>query len=195
MDKKQLRLLFERVKFDGEKFDDLAKELNITKKEVSELYAQARMIWKDEILIIDDLRGKFHNKKKIDKDLEVFRDFYDATKHLFLDGDSSCFYCGVTQEQIRELLDKKALTASRNGKRGISLEIERLKPDESYLVKENNVLACYWCNNAKSDHFGCYEFKAYVAPGIRAIWNRRLSSVGLSEIKECTEKIKCPDED
>ena len=67
-----------------------------------------------------------------------------------------CYYCGCTLDDIRrfwELNDNK-----RKVTRGRSFEIDRLK-DERY--SENNcVLACYWCNNAKSDVFTPDEFQS-----------------------------------
>jgi thioredoxin-related protein len=34
-------------------------------------------------------------------------------------------------------------------------------------------LACYWCNNSKSDEFSEPEFKNYIAPGIEKVWDER----------------------
>lgn len=66
-----------------------------------------------------------------------------------------CHYCGCTKAYIEKFW--KITDSKRYGTRGKSLEIDRLK-DENY--SENNcVLACYWCNNAKSDVFTPEEFK------------------------------------
>ena len=40
------------------------------------------------------------------------------------------------------------------------MEIDRIKANHEYL-KDNVVLACYWCNNAKSDEFSEPEFTRY----------------------------------
>ena len=45
----------------------------------------------------------------------------------------------------------------RKGRRGINLEVDRIKSKEPYSP-ENCVLACYPCNNAKSDVFSYTEF-------------------------------------
>jgi 5-methylcytosine-specific restriction endonuclease McrA len=70
-----------------------------------------------------------------------------------------CCYCGVTQGQIDLLFEQKKIYTKRQDTRGRRLELERLKPNESYENLDNLKLACYWCNNAKSDEFSMEEFK------------------------------------
>ena len=67
-----------------------------------------------------------------------------------------CYYCKCTEEELSKFhkLDKYK---SKRNKRGTSLEIER-KEDIGY-EQSNCILACYWCNNAKSDAFSFDEFK------------------------------------
>ncbi len=50
------------------------------------------------------------------------------------------------------------LDATRGGKRGRRLEIDRINPSLSYDRLENLVWCCYWCNNAKSNFFTKEEF-------------------------------------
>ena len=66
-----------------------------------------------------------------------------------------CHYCGCTEKEIKKfwILSK----SKRKKTRGKSFEIDR-KRDEDYSA-DNCVLACYWCNNAKSDVFSQEEFK------------------------------------
>jgi len=66
-----------------------------------------------------------------------------------------CYYCNSTLDEIQKFYN---LTNSKRKKtRGKSLEIDRLT-DKKYS-EDNCVLACYWCNNAKSDVFEAEEFK------------------------------------
>jgi hypothetical protein len=51
------------------------------------------------------------------------------------------------------------LDATRGGKRGKRLEIDRRDPRLSYDDINNIVWCCYWCNNAKSNFFTEEEFR------------------------------------
>ena len=70
--------------------------------------------------------------------------------------EKECCYCGSTEGQLKRFF--KATKSKRYKTRGMSLEIERKKSDEQY-TEENCELACYWCNNAKSDVFSFEEFE------------------------------------
>ncbi|MBI1226590.1 MAG: hypothetical protein GC192_15260 [Bacteroidetes bacterium] len=78
-------------------------------------------------------------------------DFEELTKK------DVCGYCGITKSEIEELGIKGKLR--KKNLRGWSLEIDRLEPNKEYS-KENCVMSCYWCNNAKTDEFNENEFRA-----------------------------------
>ena len=44
----------------------------------------------------------------------------------------------------------------------------------------NIVLACYWCNNAKTDTFSPKDFKP-IARGINQVWNEKLKQTSPNE--------------
>jgi len=94
-------------------------------------------------------------KKKPGYELE---DFW--TREDFIDWHTSiekrCCYCNSTQLEIENFYNKTL--SKRNGTRGKTLEIERIKDTE--YTRENCLLSCYWCNNAKSDVFTFDEFKS-----------------------------------
>lgn len=84
---------------------------------------------------------------------------------------NKCFYCGLEgdvrknyKSQLHEIgkiyfKDRKNKTdGKRTAGRGQVLELERKKPKGHYNM-DNCVLACYPCNNAKSDVFTCDEFQ------------------------------------
>lgn len=78
--------------------------------------------------------------------------------------NNGCFYCGISVTQsnmFRTLLLRKFKSEGRGqGKlktRGKSFEIDR--KDGIKYSSENCVLACYFCNNAKSDIFSSKEFE------------------------------------
>ena len=58
------------------------------------------------------------------------------------------------------------------------LEIERIKTADgkNEYTKENCALACYICNNAKSDFLSAYDFKP-IAEGINKFWNDYLKKL------------------
>lgn len=83
---------------------------------------------------------------------------------------NNCFYCGITQKEMDELWKKDPKLTKRT--RGRTFEIDRIAPNEAYKFG-NLVLACYWCNNAKTDTFTGDEFKE-VGKVFRQIWDKRL---------------------
>lgn len=84
--------------------------------------------------------------------------------------ERKCHYCNITDEEIEKLGDRSQINTKRE--RGYAMEIDRIKPNYEYTPK-NVVLACYWCNNAKTDEFSEKEFCDHVGPGIGKVWNER----------------------
>ena len=83
-----------------------------------------------------------------------------------------CHYCKVSDTEIEKLRSRGKIYSKVS--RGYSMEIDRLEPNMEY--SENNcVLACYWCNNAKTDEFNSSEFEDHIGPGIGTIWEDRKS--------------------
>ncbi|MBD3839646.1 MAG: hypothetical protein IE878_04570, partial [Epsilonproteobacteria bacterium] len=78
-----------------------------------------------------------------------------------------CVYCGIKEEQLQSICKQ-----TKRAGRGERLEYDRIDDDKDYAI-DNVVLACYYCNNAKSDEFSPAEFKE-IARGINKVWNIRL---------------------
>jgi len=81
-----------------------------------------------------------------------------------------CYYCGVREETVQQLIHEGVLTSSRfpvggkmkRGKcRGYYLEIER-KDSNSLYTPENCELSCYFCNNDKSDIFTAPQYICFL---------------------------------
>lgn len=83
-----------------------------------------------------------------------------------------CHYCKITIEEIHKLANQKKLY--KKNYRGWTLEIDRKNSNFEYS-KDNCVMACYWCNNAKTDEFTDKEFHA-LGEALRKIWDERLKS-------------------
>ena len=129
----------------------------------------------------DKYKEKFEN-------IFPLKEFENMTKNK-----TTCSYCGISLDQIKALGENKKLNNKRSDTRGYTLEIDRMLPNLEYS-KENCCMACYWCNNAKTDEFSPEEFKP-IARGINKIWNKRLETIwkeGSSFKKECVfnEKSK-----
>ncbi len=123
-----------------------------------------------------------------------------AIRSLLEEQNQYCFYCGITQEQIKELDDREKNIQSKDQlyinllredqlekNPGLTkrdhrktLEVDQKDPHGGY-VEGNIVLACSWCNNAKTDTFTCDEFKE-IAKGINIAWNTRLGGNGFDDI-------------
>lgn len=80
---------------------------------------------------------------------------------------SACGYCGIEEKKVRELFggDKPFLKTKRG--RGKSLELERRDSLLNEYSEENCILACYLCNNHKSDLISEEDHKTYFANQIR----------------------------
>jgi len=81
-------------------------------------------------------------------------------KEKFFRNSRTCVYCGIEEEELDRLSTKRA-------GRGKRLEYDR-KEDKDYEIG-NIVLACYWCNNAKTDTFSVKQFKG-IAKAMNCIW-------------------------
>ncbi len=135
-----------------------------------------------------------NNNKEIVKKMKIkFKNYFENElifdefkKEIFFKDNEKdkriCYYCGISEAQIKKLTDKSKIKTKRFYSRGKTMEIDQLDPEGGYN-KDNIVLACYWCNNAKSDEFNKKEFKP-IANGIRETWNKRLKLIGEKEIKK-----------
>lgn len=106
--------------------------------------------------------GKFKTK-------EFFLDWYNKEKKI-------CCYCGVKETDLVKYFNQENKQYKEARQRGRFLEIERIvtAPKEKNIYSEDNcALACYICNNAKSDFLSPESFKP-VAKGINEFWNNLL---------------------
>ena len=144
------------------KYDEISKILNTDRKvfsawwkelkEEREAIAKVKSIW----------LGKFKNTN--------FWNFYN----WYISHERKCHYCGITENEIKTLLENKRLYTKRIKTRGKTLELERKQPDLKYDNLENLTFSCYWCNNAKTDTFTDKEF-IEVGKVFSKIWQQRLT--------------------
>jgi len=139
-------------------------------------------------LAIDKMQKQIAQKQiELKKEIEKMRlEYINVSfkkKFSLVDYESllkteTCAYCGITIHQVTELANNQKLF--KKNYRGWSLEIDRKDSNKEYSL-ENCVMACYWCNNAKTDEFTYEEFKV-VGKAIREIWERRLEKKLLNEL-------------
>ena len=85
-----------------------------------------------------------------------------------------CFYCNLPESELNNLHNQPGHINKRHPKRGQSLELDRKQSNLPYTDINNLALACYWCNNAKTDTFTEPEF-ANIGNAIQRIWESRLN--------------------
>lgn len=145
------------------RYDEIAKKLDLPKSTLTSWYEEL----KEERLAIASVRTLWRRKVK-----EIqFSDFYK----WYMWHERKCFYCDITEAQIKELIDKGKLTTKRLSTRGRKLELDRKQPELEYDNFDNLTFACYWCNNAKTDTFTAEEFLK-VGKVFNEIWKQRLAT-------------------
>ena len=154
---------------DKSKIKHKGKELSIMIIEQRQYFVQKS---KDFTEILDALEKEYEDDFKGKFSETYFNKMLEKT---------TCSYCGISIAQIEELGKNGKLNNKRSDTRGYTLEIDRKLPNLEYS-EENCCMACYWCNNAKTDEFSPKEFKP-IAEGIRKAWNERLKQIGKAEIE------------
>lgn len=84
----------------------------------------------------------------------------------FIENNGCCEYCKIPQKDLLRIYGRNDF---RKGRRGNILEIDR--PNNENHYDENCVLACYPCNNAKSDVFNKKQFEK-IAKAIQGVWQQ-----------------------
>lgn len=91
------------------------------------------------------------------------RGFYE----WFAAHPKECYYCGIEEHKLSKLFDYETGILETKRGRGRTLELERRDAKNNIYSSENCVLACYLCNNHKSDLISEEDFLKYFAKPIR----------------------------
>ena len=97
-----------------------------------------------------------------------FRAFYE----WYITQEPKCHYCETTQGELERLFNDELVSSS---KFNATLHIEQKTPKQGYN-KDNCVLACALCNNAKSDMINYDNFKTYFKKSMQSFIKDLLSS-------------------
>ncbi|MCB0536944.1 MAG: hypothetical protein KDE33_05380 [Bacteroidetes bacterium] len=153
---------FEKLFINSELADDICRDLKISRKEYSEYAKQLNDKRKDDIQIIRRIRSLYHNKKDLDGfGFENFNRFYKWYRTQYQSQEGKCYYCKTDEKVIASLFENKFHNRKRTT-RGKHLEIERRDATDNLYNEGNCVLACYFCNNDKSDIFEESEYLEYL---------------------------------
>lgn len=129
---------------DGKSYQDISDTYGIDRSSLSEWWESnslTRNLIKKSNQLFNNKKGRsdFGEFEKLGR--EVFYFWYKKQ-------DKVCFYCGTSEDMLRALFEKELSTKRKRGK---SLELERRDSTSNQYSPENCVLACYFCNNHKSD--------------------------------------------
>jgi hypothetical protein len=153
--------IFEKYFVNCEKAELICLELDIKRPEFSEY---AKQIDKDRPEILKEMRRirqLYNNKQGPDFGFASFDEFYNWYLRQYENQNGSCYYCKIEESVLVELFEKK-FTSVKRPNRGKHLEVERRDSISNKYTKENCVLACYFCNNDKSDIFSESEYFEYL---------------------------------
>ncbi len=152
---------FEKLFINAELADNICRDLNIGRKQYSDFTILLNKERAEEIKSIKRIRNLYHNKGKLPEFLGGFNEFYKWHRLQYEKQEGKCYYCGTDEKVIATLFEKKFLHRKRTT-RGKHLEIERRDAISNGYNKENCVLACYFCNNDKSDIFSETEYLEFL---------------------------------
>ena len=155
------KLFFEMLYIEGMPADKICADLGIDRKKYTELTKKLDLERADEIRKIRRIRSLYHNKKKKNFDFPNFNSFYKWHEQQWKEQEGKCYYCHTDEHVIATLLEKKYSHRKRLN-RGRYLEVERKDATSNKYNSQNCVLACYFCNNDKSDIFNEGEYRAYL---------------------------------
>jgi 5-methylcytosine-specific restriction endonuclease McrA len=147
-----------------EPYQTIINQMGVTRSDLSGWYEEL----KTERMAIAKIRDLWLRKKVT----EAFADFYA----WYTGQERKCGYCGITEAEIKRLLEAGLLATKRIDTRGKRLELDRRRPEAAYDDLNNLILACYWCNNAKTDTFTAEEFSE-VGQVFAKIWQQRLAQL------------------
>lgn len=126
--------------------------------------------WEEELELREEIKKSNQLfAAKIGK--EEFSEFKEMGKRGFYewyhDQPKKCAYCGIEEYKLKALFNNESGILSTKRKRGRFLELERKDADTNKYSPQNCVLACYLCNNHKSDLISEEDHKTYFAKAIK----------------------------
>ena len=106
-----------------EKYETISKQMGVNRQTLSQWWEELKKEWEELSAIRQLWRSKLNDPESVTDTFEEFHQWY-------LETDRNCYYCGISEEQIERLW--KLNPELTKWKRGKTLEIDRMKPNESY---------------------------------------------------------------
>lgn len=172
-----------------------------------QLYKKAHNEYDQSKTIISDFKSRFkYSEEEFDTLLEKYNDipfikskFTESRKEAFQNDpvdfydwfksqENSCGYCGITQEELYKLFNSQLPLNDKMKRSSGTLEIERLDSDSDYS-KNNIILACPLCNNAKSNLIDENSWRKLFVLPMRGYYKSRLNNDLVNDIPEKTKNI------
>lgn len=113
---------------------------------------------------------KAWNKGKQKSNLSGFKDELDFI-NWYEAQEKECYYCKIKERELQKLINLGIIKSKRfpvynepkrGRNRGFWLEIDRKNPENIKYSRKNCVLACYFCNNDKSDIFSDTQYLVFM---------------------------------
>jgi hypothetical protein len=111
-------------------------------------------------LFYSELKQQYDSQSKafLQKDLDWIQ-----KNALINSNDKVCYYCGISESILKVLYADRTNTCKTKRNRGSWFELDRKDARQgNNIYNDNNiVLACYFCNNHKSDVVSCDDMRFY----------------------------------
>jgi hypothetical protein len=155
--------IFKSLFIDSDLYENICTKFDIDRNEVTQYYNYFIEHNISEIVEIRRIRQLYNNKKGMDSfEFVDFNEFYNWYIFQYEDQKGKCYYCKIEEYKVAELFSTGHFTSARSLYRGKHLEIERKNNNDNVYSKDNCVLACYFCNNDKSDVFSENDYFEYL---------------------------------
>ena len=155
---------------EGKSYDCISKSNGIPRKQLSEW-------WETGIEIRERIKrsNDAFNSRVNNPDFAYFK---EKGKRFFFEWydkqERKCAYCGIEEWKLEKLFGNGILSTKRG--RGRKLELERRDANTNKYSPENCVLACYLCNNHKSDLITEADHLKYFSKPIREYFEEKFHS-------------------
>jgi len=172
MTEKQQEKFIELYSFEQKTYPEIEKNMRIKRKDTQKLFKETE----EERKKISNIRKKYYTRKEYFLEFKEFYTWYENQKQ-------KCGYCGISQENLYVLFNKenrilpyldKTIKYTKSPKRSSgTLEIERVDSSKKY-EKDNMILACPLCNNAKSNLIDEESWRDFFVPVMKEYYEKLL---------------------